>query len=93
MKLVSLASTDIDKDNLGDFFNENGWCFDDGGDCLNVDWNALNTAFPDIYENYGYWWTRDSKGDSCEAFPVGSADNAVGMDGRHSNDGLYALCE
>jgi len=91
MTLVSLAS--IGMDNLGDFFNNNKYCYgDDESKCENVDWNAIRSAFPDIYENYRNWWIRDYSYSSCVAFFVSLFGAAVDLDGRN-NTYSYALCE
>ena len=85
MTLVSLASTDINKDNLGNFFNSYEYCYGDGEErCKNVNWDALRTAFG----SDNYWWTHDSC-DSCPAFYVGIG--YVDHDSRHGY--FYALCE
>jgi len=90
-QLVSLASTGINKDNLGDYFNNNGWCCDDcGGDeykCENVNWDALRTVF----ESDAYWWTRDNY-DSCDTFSVALYFGGVSYNYRDYYD-FFALCE
>jgi len=96
MMLVSLVSTDIDKDNLGDYFNNNiqnfPHCHGDGEQrCENVNWDTLCSTFPDICENYRYWWTRDSYS-SCYTFFVGLSEGFVGAFDRHSPN-AHALCE
>ena len=88
ISLVSLASMDINKDNLGDYFNNHRYCYADGEEkCENVNWDALRTIFG--YDNY--WWTRDNY--AGEAFYVGLEEGSVSYLPRFCDSLFYALCE